>query len=144
MTGGTMITTPLVEEDTDELYCDDDPEIRHRSSWPAWGGEGSDGAACYFEIPPGCRLGNHIHDSEELVVVLSGAGTATISGTSASVEAPHLVVMPEGETHDIVNDGPDPLRAVGYFPAPSVTTTFEVVMQPGDSKVAGTPDRAPS
>lgn len=50
---GDHVSTPLVEEETDEYYCEVNPAIRHRSSWPAWGGEGSDGAACYFEIPPG-------------------------------------------------------------------------------------------
>lgn len=75
-------------------------------------------------------------------MILGGRGTATIAGESRGLEGPALVVMPEGVTHDLRNDGDETLKAVGYFPAGSVTTTFECVMQPGGSKTAGTPDRA--
>lgn len=135
-----MITERLDAQDLDEMWCEDDRSIRHRSSWPAWKDEGSDGAACYFEIPPGCSLGPHVHDSEEQVVILAGRATATIEGANDALEAPALVVMPEGKTHDLRNEGPDVLRAIGYFPKASVTTTFECVMQPAGSRTAGTPD----
>ncbi len=137
-----MIAEPLDVQDLDEMWCGDDPSIRHRSSWPAWGGEGSDGAACYFEVPPGCSLGPHVHDAEEQVVILGGRATATIGGETTALEGPALVVMPEGVTHDVRNDGDEMLKAVGYFPKGSVTTTFECVMQPSGSRTAGTPDRA--
>ena len=137
-----MIAESLDAQDLDEMWCEADPSIRHRSSWPSWGGEGSDAAACYFEIPPGCSLGAHVHDAEEQVVLLGGRATATIAGEETALEAPVLVVMPKGVTHDLRNDGAGDLRAVGYFPAGSVTTTFEVELQPSGSKVAGTPDRA--
>ncbi|HEX2295173.1 MAG TPA: cupin domain-containing protein [Actinomycetota bacterium] len=137
-----MIAESLDAQDLDEMWSAVDPSVRHRSSWPAWSGEGSDAAACYFEIPPGCSLGPHVHDAEEQVVVVGGRGVATIAGRDAPVEAPALVVMPEGTTHDLRNDGDATLRAVGYFPKGSVTTTFEHVMQPSGSRTAGTPDRA--
>lgn len=135
-----MIAESLAGQDLDEMWCEADPSIRHRSSWPAWEGEGSDGAACYFEIPPGCSLGAHVHDAEEQVVILGGRATATIAGEEKTLEAPALVAMPEGVTHDLRNEGPEDVRAVGYFPAGSVKTTFEVELQPSGSKVTGTPD----
>lgn len=137
-----MIAEELDGQDVDETWCEDDPSIRHRSSWPAWHGEGSDAAACYFEIPPGCSLGPHVHDAEEQVVILGGRATATIAGETKALGGPALVVMPEGVAHDLRNDGEDTLRAVGYFPKGSVTTTFQCKMQPSGSKTAGTPDRA--
>lgn len=137
-----MIAESLNGQDLDEMWSEADPSVRHRSSWPAWGGKGADAAACYFEIPPGCTLGAHVHDSEEQVVILEGRATATIGGQEKEVEAPALVVMPEGATHDLRNDGDEDLRAIGYFPVGSVTTTFETIMQPSGSKVAGTPNRA--
>lgn len=136
-----MIAESLDGQDLDEMWSDADPTLRHRSSWPAWKGEGSDAAACYFEIPPGCSLGPHVHDAEEQVVILGGRATATVAGDDTALEGPALVVMPEGVTHDLRNEGPDTLRAVGYFPAGSVTTTFEAEMQPAGSRTAGTPDR---
>ena len=136
-----MIAESLDGQQLDEMWATDDESVRHRSSWPAWKGEGSDGAACYFEIPPGCSLGPHVHDAEELVVLLDGNATATIAGEHRAFAAPALVVMPVGVTHDLRNDGSETLRAVGYFPRGSVTTTFEQEMQPSGSKVAGTPDR---
>src|SRR3712207_358686 len=110
----TLIAESLDTQDLDEMWCGDDPAIRHRSSWPAWKGEGSDGAACYFEIPPGCSLGPHDHDAEEQVVLLGGRATATIGSEQKGVEGPALVVMPEGVTHDLRNDGDETLRAIGY------------------------------
>ena len=135
-----MIAESLDSQDLDEMWCEADPSIRHRSSWPSWAGEGSDAAACYFEIPPGCSLGAHVHDAEEQVVLLGGRATATIDGKDTTLEGPALVVMPEGVTHDLRNEGEESLRAIGYFPAGSVRTTFEVEMQPGGSRTAGTPD----
>lgn len=137
-----MIAQLLDAQDLDELWSADDPSIRHRSSWPSWGGEGSDAAACYFEIPAGCSLGPHVHDAEEQVVLLEGEATARIGDAERRVEAPALVVMPKGATHDVRNEGPGTLRAVGYFPAGSVTTTFASKMEPSGSRTAGTPDRA--
>ena len=137
-----MNAESLDGQDLDEMWASDDSSVRHSSSWPAWKGEGSDAAACYFEIPPGCSLGPHVHDAEESVVVLGGRATATVGDDQKRLAAPALVVMPEGVTHDLRNEGSETLRAVGYFPKGSVTTTFEQEMQPSGSKTAGTPDRA--
>ena len=137
-----MIAESLSAQELEENWYEDDPTVRHRSSWPAGSGRGSEAAACYFEIPPGCSLGSHVHDAEEQVVILEGRATATIEGIAKELEAPALVVMPEGLTHDLRNEGAGTLRALGCFPSPSVTTTFEVELQPGGTKVLGTPDRA--
>lgn len=135
-----MIAESLDSQELDEMWCEDDPSVRHRSAWPAWKGAGSDAAACYFEIPPGCSLGPHVHDSEEQVVLLGGRATATIGGNEQTLEAPALVVMPEGETHDLRNEGDATVRALGHFPSATVVTTFECAMQPSGSRTAGTPD----
>jgi quercetin dioxygenase-like cupin family protein len=137
-----VIAESLDAQDLDEMWCGDDPSIRHRSSWPSWGRKGSDAAACYFEVPAGCSLGAHVHDAEEQVVLLAGAATATIGDDQRRVEAPALVVMPEGVVHDLRNEGPGDLRAIGYFPSGSVKTTFEMELQPAGTRVAGTPDKA--
>lgn len=137
-----MKTASLRPDDLDEYFCADDEAIRHRSSWPTWGGEGSDGAACYFEIPVGCRLGFHVHDAEEIVTILEGQGEATVKSESSSVSAGELVVMPKDVRHDLANTGSTDLKAVGYFPASSVTSMFEVELQPAGTKKLGTPDRA--
>ena len=136
-----MIAESLDAQDLDEMWSEDDPTLRHSSSWPAWRDRGSDAAVCYFEIPPGCSLGPHVHDAEELVTILEGQATATVGGETKRLHGPALVVMPEGVTHDLRNEGSATLRAVGCFPASSVTTTFEVEMQPAGTKTAGTPDR---
>lgn len=137
-----MIAESLDAQDLDEMWAEDDPSIRHSSSWPAWAGEGSEGAACYFEIPGGCSLGPHVHDCEEIVTILEGDATAAIGVSSHRLSAPALVVMPRGETHDLRNEGDATLRAVGYFRNPSVTTTFERPLAPSGSRTTGTPDRA--
>jgi quercetin dioxygenase-like cupin family protein len=137
-----VIIESLDAQELDEAWCAGEPAIRHSSSWPAWAGEGSDAAACYFEIPPGCSLGRHVHDAEEQVVILEGEATATVAGRSQRLTAPGLVVMPKGEPHDLRNEGDGTLRAIGYFPQGRVTTTFDVELQPKGSRILGTPDRS--
>lgn len=137
-----MKTASLKPDDLDEYFCADNETIRHRSFWPTWGGEGSDGAVCYFEIPVGCRLGFHVHDAEEIVTILKGEGEATVESESSSISSGELVVMPKDVRHDLSNTGSMDLKAVGYFHAPSVTSMFEDELQPAGTRKLGTPDRA--
>jgi quercetin dioxygenase-like cupin family protein len=137
-----MKTPSLKSGGLDEYHCADDDSIRHRSSWPTWKGEGSTGAVCYFEIPSGCHLGPHVHDTEEIVLIIEGEGEARLGKESSAISQGELVVMPKDQRHDLVNKGDDDLKAVGYFPASSVTTIFEVELEPAGTKKLGTPNRA--
>lgn len=136
-----MISEELSELDLDEYWSDDEPTVRHRGRWLAWSETGTRSASTYFEIPPGCHIGRHTHDAEEVVVVFEGTGTAVVGDEARDFRAPHLAVAPAGEPHDFVNGGEEPLRAVGFFPLASVSTTFAVELQPSGSKETGTPDR---
>lgn len=135
-----MKAESLKDLEFDELYSADDRSVRHRSAWPAWADEGTETAACVFEIEKGCRLGKHVHDAEEVVILVAGRARATIGDASREVRAPQIVVMPEGQWHDLENLGGETLRAVGVFPWNTVTTTFETEMEPIGSRLAGTPD----
>ena len=126
--------------DLDEFHSDEDGSARHRGEWLAWLDKGTRSAVTYFEIPPGCHLGAHVHDEEEVVLVLEGTCELVVEDRREKAIAPHLVVMPRGRRHDIVNTGSSDLRAVGFFPAPSVTTTFDIKLQPGNTHRTGSPD----
>ena len=137
-----MHVSLLVDLQPEDLYDPDDRSVSHRSDWPTWVGEGTNASTCYFEIDPGCRLGEHVHDAEETVFVFQGTGEAGVENEEAEVEAPAVVVMPEGKRHDLRNTGSSVLRAIGFFPTSSVTTTFDRPLEPSGSERQGTPDRA--
>lgn len=136
-----MQSSSLDDLDLDTFYSPTDPSIRHRGSWITWVEKGTKGAATYFDVPPGCRLGRHTHSAEETVVILEGDAEASVGSDSALVAAPHLIVIPAGQEHDLANAGTATLRAVGFFPTPSVKTTFETELEPAGSKELGSPDR---
>jgi mannose-6-phosphate isomerase-like protein (cupin superfamily) len=121
-------------------WAKDDPEVAHRSAWPVFGGNGASDSLTYFEIDPGRRIGAHVHDAAETVVLLSGNARAIVAGEERHVAPNDVVHVPAGATHDVVNEGSETLRLLGFFGKAEVVTTFEQVQMPDDTKELGTPE----
>jgi quercetin dioxygenase-like cupin family protein len=105
---------------------------------------GGDGAASstviWFAVPPGKRLGRHTDTAEETQFILSGSGELLRDGGADAVRAGDVVVLAEGEAHDLRNDGSVDLEVIGFFSAASVQQQWtDEVWQPGDPRVTGTP-----
>lgn len=106
---------------------------------------GGDGAAkstvIYFAVPPGKRLGRHTDTAEETQFILSGSGELLRDKGSDPVRAGDVVVLAEGEAHDLHNTGAEDLEVIGFFSGPAVQQLWTTeVWQPGDLKVTGTPE----
>jgi quercetin dioxygenase-like cupin family protein len=106
---------------------------------------GGDGAASstviWFAVPPGKRLGRHTDTAEETQFILSGSGELLRDGGADAVRAGDVVVLAEGEAHDLRNDGSVDLEVIGFFSAASVQQQWtDEVWQPGDLRVTGTPE----
>jgi mannose-6-phosphate isomerase-like protein (cupin superfamily) len=60
-------------------------------------------------IPPGGEIGEEVHDVDQILTFVSGAGKAKVSGQTRNVVQGDLVVVPAGKKHNFINDGPNPL-----------------------------------
>jgi mannose-6-phosphate isomerase-like protein (cupin superfamily) len=73
-------------------------------------------AAChgifYVELPPGTSVGEHNHDvdSEEYYLILSGSGRMRLGDETLDVTDGDLIRNDPGQTHGLINTGPDTLR----------------------------------
>ena len=74
------------------------------------------------------RRGPHLHrDFEEVIYVLSGAGTTHAESGEIPIKPGDLVLIPAGEKHMTQNTGDVPLVLLCFFPVPDVsagTTEF--------------------
>ena len=108
----------------------------------AYGGADTDNSTViYFTIPAGKRLGRHTDTAEETQFILSGSGDLLRDDGSKPIKAGDVVVLKEGEMHDLHNTGSEDLRVIGFFSAPAVQQHWtEEVWEPGDLKVTGSPN----
>jgi mannose-6-phosphate isomerase-like protein (cupin superfamily) len=60
-------------------------------------------------IPPGGEIGEEVHDVDQILTFVSGAGKARVSGETRNVAQGDLVVVPAGRKHNFTNEGPNPL-----------------------------------
>jgi quercetin dioxygenase-like cupin family protein len=88
-------------------------------------GDAADCTVVYNELDPGSRIGRHRDGSEELLFVLSGTVEASVDGTTATVDAGSLAVIPAGEPHAVTNVGSTPARLIGVFGSTTVDSAFE-------------------
>lgn len=117
--------------------------IRWAGAFATCGGRGADqSSTVVFEIAPGGRLGWHTDQAEETQYVIAGAGELHREDGVFPVGPGSVFALPVNVRHDLVNTGEEPLRAVAFFAAPMFTQVFDDPLQPGDSRVIGTPNRA--
>ena len=60
-------------------------------------------------IPPGGEIGEEVHEVDQILTFVSGAGKAKVGGETRNVVQGDLVVVPAGTKHNFTNDGPNPL-----------------------------------
>jgi mannose-6-phosphate isomerase-like protein (cupin superfamily) len=60
------------------------------------------------------------HDrSDQWLYVMSGDGHAVVEGHEVAVEPGDLLLIEKGETHEIVNDGDEPLVTLNVYSPPA-------------------------
>ena len=80
-----------------------------------------DAQAAQMTLAPGQSTGgpeNRHADSDQWLYVVSGTGQATVEGEDVRLEPNDLVVIEAGETHEIANDGDDPLETLNLYVPP--------------------------
>lgn len=123
-----------------EGWAEDDSTVHARFAFPIAAGSGATSTSLvYFEIEPGRRLSPHKHTAEEVLFVIEGTAFATVGSTSQTLLEGGVAVIPSMVLHNVENTGSDLLRAVGFFSALGMTSYYEHVIMPMQTKVLVTP-----
>ena len=80
-----------------------------------------DAQAAEITLEPGQSTGgpdNAHADSDQWLYVVSGSGRAVVEGETVRLDSGDLVVVEAGETHEIENDGDEPLQTLNLYVPP--------------------------
>lgn len=84
--------------------------------------------AAVMVLPPGESeggKGNRHKGSDQWLYVAAGAGTATIKGKAHKLGPGTLLLIEHGETHEIKNDGEEPLKTLNFYVPPAYSEEEE-------------------
>lgn len=109
-----------------------------RADWTAASGAAST-SLVYFEIEPGHKLSPHTHTAEEVLLILEGTARAVVAGTSADLHQGGVAVIPAMVLHNVENAGSTVLKAVGFFSAAGMVSSYEHLLMPMQTRVLVTP-----
>jgi quercetin dioxygenase-like cupin family protein len=123
-----------------EGWSQSDAGMRVRAGFPISSGTGTKSTAVvYFELEPGEHLGSHTDSAEEVLLVVSGSGEATIGAEQADMQTGTLAVVPALVPHSVKNTGEETLRVVGFFSSSTVLSIFDEPMEPFATRYFSTP-----
>jgi mannose-6-phosphate isomerase-like protein (cupin superfamily) len=72
-----------------------------------------------MSIPPGGDIGEEVHANvDQVLVCVEGEGSAILEGERSPVTPGHLVHVPAGMRHDLVNEGATDLKLYTVYAPP--------------------------
>ena len=72
-----------------------------------------------MSLNPGEEIGMETHRADQTTFFVAGHGQAVIDGSKSSVSANHMIVIPQGAEHNIVNTGTEPLKLFSVYAPPA-------------------------
>ena len=75
-------------------------------------------------LAPGSSVANHVHPTEEAMVILEGELDAVLGDDVVSVKAGQTVLAPPGVKHGFVNRSGAPARLMAIFPTATIERTL--------------------
>jgi len=72
-----------------------------------------------MSIPAGEDIGEETHDGDQTTFIVAGEGQVKIDGHSTKVTPNHVVVIPKGSKHNIINKGDGELKLFSIYAPPS-------------------------
>ncbi|HMQ32717.1 MAG TPA: cupin domain-containing protein [Chloroflexaceae bacterium] len=121
-----------------ELGYTNDDDARVSGTFPFSAATGNTSTAMvYFELAPGKRLPTHADSSEEILFVIEGLAEISVGDERAQARAGDLAVVPAMAPHGVRNVGDTLLRVLGFFPSPTVMSTFGAPLVPLNAPVGG-------
>jgi len=123
-----------------EGWSQSDAGMRVRAGFPISSGTGTKSTTVvYFQLEPGEHLGSHTDSAEEVLLIVSGSGEATIGEEEAAVKMGTLAVVPALVPHSVKNTGEETLRVMGFFSSSTVLSIFAEPMEPFATRYFSTP-----
>jgi quercetin dioxygenase-like cupin family protein len=77
-------------------------------------------------ISPGVVVPWHYHETEEVIVVLEGAGECRTEQGIENYSAGDVIILPARVKHSLRNSGTKLIRQICFFPSDPATTFLEV------------------
>jgi mannose-6-phosphate isomerase-like protein (cupin superfamily) len=72
-----------------------------------------------MSIPAGEEIGMETHPADQTTFFVSGEGQAVVDGARSKVTANHLIVIPKGAEHNIINKGSGDLKLFSIYAPPA-------------------------
>lgn len=72
-----------------------------------------------MSIPAGEEIGTETHAADQTTFFVAGDGQAVIDGHSTKVGPNHMIVIPKGAEHNIVNKGAGALKLFSVYAPPA-------------------------
>ena len=72
-----------------------------------------------MSIPAGEDIGMETHSADQTTFFVAGEGQAIVDGHSTKVSPSHLIVIPKGAEHNIVNKGAGALKLFSVYAPPA-------------------------
>lgn len=72
-----------------------------------------------MSLEPGQDIGEETHEADQTTFFVSGEGQAVVDGKKTKVGPNHLVVIPQGACHNIINKGDEPLKLYSVYAPPA-------------------------
>ncbi|UAK24592.1 cupin domain-containing protein [Sphingomonas nostoxanthinifaciens] len=72
-----------------------------------------------MSLLPGEDIGEETHRADQTTYFVEGNGKAVLDGRGTKVTANHVVVIPQGTKHNIVNTGTAPLKLFSVYAPPA-------------------------
>ena len=72
-----------------------------------------------MSLQPGEDIGMETHRADQTTIFVAGEGQAVVDGSRTKVTPNHLIVIPKGAEHNIVNKGDEPLKLFSVYAPPA-------------------------
>ncbi len=72
-----------------------------------------------MSIEPGEDIGEETHEADQTTFFVAGEGQAVLDGSRTKVSPNHLIVIPQGTKHNIINKGEEPLKLFTVYSPPA-------------------------
>ena len=72
-----------------------------------------------MNIEVGDDIGEETHDADQTTFFVSGEGQAVVDGHKSKCGVNHLIVIPKGAKHNIINVGQEPLKLYTVYSPPA-------------------------